>query len=327
MKLSKYLFGINKEYLNTTEQDISKRQILVYNILSIMLLTLVFIIFLSGIFYGVIIFGNWFYAIIMGIFLALICFVVLLLVLFLNMTTKYRSLYEMMTNMDSVFKKSDNINLSKMNDRELIEIVNIHKKEISNSSIESDPDPFHWSKIITSSIKVALILIISIVIANGIELYLFKGSINKSISIIKNSEQLNKSILKNNEKNDIIIYNKKYATAQWTYNMLDEKKDQPFHLINCYSILLSIDIMNMSMGKWKLFVDILFTLLFLSPYILVKKSIEYSGGVYQKEVALHNISTAHMFYLLTQRKCQGIKKEILEKFHYDKALNLNKNVL
>jgi hypothetical protein len=34
-----------------------------------------------------------------------------------------------------------------------------------------------------------------------------------------------------------------------------------------------------------------------------------------------------MFYLLTQRKCQGIKKENLEKFDYDKALNLNKNVL
>ena len=55
MKLSKYLFGINKEYLNETDNNIAKRQILVYNILSIMLLTLVFIIFLSGIFYGIII--------------------------------------------------------------------------------------------------------------------------------------------------------------------------------------------------------------------------------------------------------------------------------
>lgn len=326
MKLSRYLFGINEEYLNTTDKKIAKRQILVYDILAIMLIILVFIIFLSGIFYGVIIFGNWIYAILMGGFLAVICFIVLLLVLFLNMTTKYRSLYETMTNMEAVFKKTEKIELLKMNDVDLIKIVSKHKKQISNSSIESDPDPFHWSKIITSSIKVALILIISIVIANGVELFLFKNSINKSLSIIKNSEQLHKSLVKTTEKN-IIYFDKKSATAEWTYNMLEEKKEQPFHIINCYSILLSIDIMNMSMGNWKLFVDVLFTLLFLSPYILVKKSIEYSGGEYQKEVALHNISTSHMFYLLTQRKCQYIKNEILEKFDYDKALNINKNVL
>jgi hypothetical protein len=320
MNLGKYFFGIDEAYLVGLDEKTSRRQIMVYNVLSIMLVILVMLAFTAGYVYGVIIFGDNLSAIIVGLFLSFISFIILLLVLFLNMTTKYRSLYEMMTNMENVFKKFYGKDLTSMTDQDAYKIVDEHKSQISLTNIEPDPDPFHWSKIFTSAVKVLLILILSVVIANGMELLLFKGSINESFYKIKNSEQLQKSI----QKQKLSPSNgfDKGIEANWTLAMLEEDHTNPFNIINSYSILLAIDVMDMTMGKWKLIIDLLFSLLFLSPFIIVKKSKEFSGGEYQKEVAVNDIGISLLFFLLAQRKCQQIKKVIKEDYDYEDALKV-----
>jgi hypothetical protein len=270
MNLGKYFFGIDEEYIAVLDEKVSRRQIMVYNVLSIMLIILVILAFTAGYVYGVIIFGDIVSALIVGLFMSFISFIILLLVLFLNKTTKYRTLYELMTNMEPVFKKFYGKDLTNMSDVEAYKIVEDHKAQISLSNIEPDPDPFHLSKIFTSAIKVFLILILSIVIANGVELLLFKGSINESFIKIKNSDQLQKSIQKQKLSKSNAF--EKGIEAQWTLSMLEENRDNPFRIINSYSILLALDVMNMTMGKWKLVIDLLFSLLFLSPFIIVKKS-------------------------------------------------------
>jgi len=323
MNVGKYIFGIDKLYLNGYEKKIIRRQVIVYNALSLMLLTLTVLVFIAGYTYGLVIFGHWLYALLAGIVFSFISFIILLLVLFLNMTTKHKSLYDMMTNMESVFKKYYGKDLTLITDAEAHKIVEENKQKISVSSIEPDDDTFHWSKIVTSTIKVVLILIISVVTANGIELLMFRNNINESFAIIKSSEELYKPILQKKNLNSQIQYPFKVNNAEWTLSMLEEDPGKPFQIINSYSILLAIDVMNMSLSKWKILIDVLFSLLFLTPFILVKKSKEYSGGEYQKEVAIHVINTSLMFFLLSQRECQQIKQTIYEDFDYESALKVN----
>jgi hypothetical protein len=52
----------------------------------------------------------------------------------------------------------------------------------------------------------------------------------------------------------------------------------------------------------------------------VKKSRKYAGGVFLKEVALSDITTSFMFFLLAQRKIQQVKKTIENEYDYSKLL-------
>jgi hypothetical protein len=322
MNLGKYIFGINESYLEGLEEKTIRRQIFVYNVLSFMLLTLVFLVFIAGTVYGVVIFGNWIYALFVGLVLSLISFIILLLVFFLNMTTKYQSLYDMMTNMENVFKRFYGKDLTAMTDEEAIVIVEEHKLKIASASIEPSNESFHWSKIFTSAMKVILILIISIITANGIELLMFSSSINESFTTIKNSDILTTSIQKKENLDSTLNIYQQGNEAEWTLSMLEEKQDSPFHIINTYSILLAIDVMDMSLGNWKIVLDLLFTFLFLTPFILVKKSKEFSGGEYQREVAIHDICTSYLFFLLSQRECQRVKHIISNEYDFESALKV-----
>jgi hypothetical protein len=63
--------------------------------------------------------------------------------------------------------------------------------------------------------------------------------------------------------------------------------------------------------------------LFIIPLILVKKSRKYGGGIFLKEVALSDISTSLMFYLLARRKSQQVRKIIEAEDYETKLLNNN----
>jgi hypothetical protein len=108
--------------------------------------------------------------------------------------------------------------------------------------------------------------------------------------------------------------------AKWTLDMVREKPEEPFVMIDCYSILMVFDIMDFSMGKFKVVFDLLFAILFIIPFILVKKSRKYAGGLFLKEVALSDITTAYMFYLLAERKRQQTQKFIEEEYDYTRLL-------
>jgi hypothetical protein len=116
MNIGKYIFGVDEAILADYEEKAIRRQIFIYNLLSLMLITLVILIFIAGTSYGIIIFGNWLISIFVGIVFAAISFVILLLIFFLNMTTQNVYLYEMMTNMESTFDKNHSNDLVNIND-------------------------------------------------------------------------------------------------------------------------------------------------------------------------------------------------------------------
>ena len=119
MNLAKYIFGFREEYFNKVSVEEKKKQYTAYNLLSLMLFILVIFSFLAGVIYGAIIFQQWIFAIITGLFLGGVSFILLLLVLFLNMTTDYNRLYDYMTDNSKIIEPYLDKDLTQLSDEEL----------------------------------------------------------------------------------------------------------------------------------------------------------------------------------------------------------------
>ena len=180
MNLGKYIFGVREEYFTKIGDKERARQFLVYNNLSLMFYTLIAISALAGVIYGLMLFNNWWISIGVGLFLGGISFALLLLVFFLNMTTNYQNLYLTMTDMNPIFEEHENEDLQNISDERAEEKVQAKKMLLREANQEANFDHFHLSSVVTSIIKVSLILIISCVVANSLEFLVFHKSLNTS---------------------------------------------------------------------------------------------------------------------------------------------------
>jgi len=323
MNLGKYIFGFRDEYLNKVSETERAEQTYSYNMLSLMFLVLITLCIVAGIVYGLVIFQNWIFAIICGLLLGGVSFILLLLVFFINMTTRHAELYQKMTNMKEVFAEYDDHDFTDISDEMALQITQQKKMELRDRNQVTETPKFHASNIITTTIKVTLVLVLSCLIANGIEIFMFKNLINADIAEIRNSETIKKVASINNDSLNYL--EGKNTLAKWTLDVVTEK-ETTFKMIDSYSILLTLETLDRGLGNWKLLLDFLFALLFLVPFILVRKSKRYSGGVFLKEVALSDIATSLMFYILAQRKCQQVKQIITKDYMYDTYIKVSKDV-
>lgn len=319
MNLGKYIFGVREEYFAKISTDEKSRQFLVYNNLTLMFFTLVVFSIASGVIFGLMIFNHWLIAIGIGVFLGAIAFILLLLMFFLNMTTNYQDLYLTMTEMEPTFEEYEKQDIENWTDEKALNETETRKSLLREANQIPSFDHFHFSSVITSIIKVALILIISCVVANAMEFLFFYGSINESLEKIKSDSTINVCAQhKLTEHNSEL--NEKIVLAQWTLEMLKEDAEHPFIFIKSRSVLLTMQVLEMSLGNWKILLDVLFALLFLTPFVLLKKSREYAGGLFLKEVALVDISHSLMFYLLSERERRKILKQIREHYDYERLV-------
>ena len=81
-----------------------------------------------------------------------------------------------------------------------------------------------------------------------------------------------------------------------------------------------MEILSLSIGKWKIILDIVVALLFLTPFVLLKKSKEYAGGIFLKEAALYDIQCSHMFYLISERERRKIEEKIQNQYPYNELV-------
>jgi len=294
MNLGKYIFGIREEDFRRATEKERNDQFLSYNLLSAMYFILVIFSTVAGGCYGLLIFQDWALAIPSAILFGGICFVLLLLVLFLNLTTGDAWLYNTMTDMTTVFNRHEQEDLSHASNHQLHLIVESHEQEIRTASMASPDTTPTVSMIFVSIIKLTLLLIISCAVANGMELWMFQDQINESLSTIKTQMAPIQSGILN----------------QWTQEMLDPPVHGEFTFIHCQSPLMTWEILAISLGPTKVLIDMLFYCLFLIPFILVRKSRQYAHGAYLREIAIRDISISYMSFLLTQRKCQQLEEEI-----------------
>ena len=322
MNLGKYIFGIREEHILCLEQQEREEQFLAYNLLTAMFIVLVLLIFISTICFGLIIFQSWLPSIIMALFFSAIMFVLLLLVLFLNMKSNYSELTDKLTGFDEYYESIKEPNFNNFNDEEALKFSVEHEHKLRLSNEKSKKQTFHISHLFITTIKVLLVLLISFIVANGIEMLLFHNKINETLLAVRDSKQIQFVI--SDTATVALFRNENQIAAEWTLNMLTEKPESPFILIDSYSFLLSFEILNLCLGKWKIVLDLLFSILFLIPFFLVKKSSRYAGGGYLRELTISHLSTTLLFRILADRKAASIHKELQE---IDYHLLLKKNTL
>jgi len=195
MNFGKYLFGFRPEFLTKVEDDVKKSQFFSFNALSLMLLTLTVISFLAGYIYGVIVFQNLVIAVLAGFIFSAIAFLLLLLTLFLNMTTQHKDLYNKMTDMDSVFVEFKKVDFKNISDEQAMKQVTDYTMGLRDKNQIPDDKVVYGSGIIVSGIKLLLIFILSIIVANGLEMLIFHQKINESMHQINQSALLREQLI------------------------------------------------------------------------------------------------------------------------------------
>jgi ABC-type multidrug transport system fused ATPase/permease subunit len=302
MNLGKYFFGIREERFDKCSEESKNRQLFIYNILAAMLMMLTLLLFLSGLIYGLVLFQNWAISIFLGFFLAGITFNLILLVLFLNLNSGYSELNDTALNMDTFFKEHHSDNLIHETDEKLQAHVQDIKMQLREKHITPEYGRFHFSNILKSAIKVGLLLMLSIIVANALEIWIFRDKINQSVAEIRQTALIKARAAENSS---LTTASDKTQYAKWVLEMSQPEPESP-NFIHCKSITLTLDILQFSLGDFKILLDVLVAFLFLIPFFLIQKSKEFKGGDYLKEVCLENISTSYYFYLISQREYQRI---------------------
>jgi hypothetical protein len=321
MIIGTYIFGIRKELLSRLPEEVARRQTFIYNMLGLMLIVLALLGAASGLIYGLVLFNHWGLAIACGIFLGGVFFLLLQLLLFLSLQTRYRSLKEQLANMESLYDDYKGLNMSTISDEEALEIVSNYRLTASASQIKTEPNPFHLSQLLISASIVSLALLLSFIVASAIEIWMFRNSLNEKFHEIKHSTELN-HLAKDYQQQRNTSFNEQKMEAYWTLKMVDNSAGESFKLIHCHSILMTFDVLMAGIGKTKVLIDLLFACVFLIPYILVKKSDEISGGELLKQVTIDSISTSLLMHLLSTREIQQAKHKIETEYNYSETPGL-----
>lgn len=178
MMFGLHIFGMRKNLLHQLPEDVAKRQVNIYNLLAIMLIVLSTIGAASGLIYGLVIFNNWAIAIGCAVLLGFILFLLLQLLLFLSLQTRFKDIKSQLSNMDNLYEQYKDHDLSGISDEEALEIVTNYRMTLRESAIIAEPTPFHFSQLIISTLFVSIILTISFLVASAIQIWMFRNSLN-----------------------------------------------------------------------------------------------------------------------------------------------------
>ena len=303
--------GIDEEILYKIDSENKERQLRIYSIITLMIIVVGIIVLFSSIIYLLIIFHNWWVAICGGLFLALVTFNLYRLLIVTAINGERTSIAEYHSDHERQY--ADFINgkedFGKMTDESIAKIVNVRKDELrEKSKLEIDPHQKKQTHFLTMAIRVFLLAIIAFTFATGIELFIFRGSINITLDEIK-------SALSTQVPDSWLIA-----------NVFTAEKNQEFILFNCNSLLMLIDVLNAGLGYWKLLIDVIILFIFMLPLILIFKSKEILKGDYIKELVLHEISISFYHFLKTQKFCSDIKLQ-LEKENLEERLKKAENLI
>jgi hypothetical protein len=180
---------------------------------------------------------------------------------------------------------------SELTNEKIKEIVYVAKNKLREKTSLNPPNRDIKRHPLTMSLRVLILTIIGLVFANGLELYLFNNQINEVL-------------------NDLIILYTANNETWLVENMLSPKSGSSFSVINTNSLLLALEVLNKGLGNWKIFIDLMFILIFLMPLIIVLKSKEIKQSEYVQELDLSELTITFYHYLHTQRLCKKIESEI-----------------
>ncbi len=297
------IFGVRKEYFDKSKDRINvmNRQIKVYNLLALMLITLTILTSLAFFIYSLVLFQSWIISIFISIFMGFVVYNILKLIFTLNLLPKKAHLFDLLIHREKLFEPYYLKKMKDVSDDEILKIVYNEKykiREMNNLRLR----PFVTSSLFISSlIRVSVLILLGFIVANGLELFIFKSSINNTLLEMKNSEVF---------KSDYWMIHK----------VLTSENKSPFILINSNSFFLDLKILSSGLGFIKIIIDLIIISLFIVPIIIIHKSKEITEGEFVKELALSEIAISHHSFLMTKKICE------IEFLKVKKHLNQNYSI-
>lgn len=321
MKLGLELFGMRKNLLHQVSIENAKRQIFIFNLLAVMLIVLSIFGAAAGLIYALVIFNNWIIAISCAVFIGLIFFLLLQLIHFLSLQTLYKEIKNQLSNMESIYEQYKHQDLSAISDEEVLEIVTQYRMSMRKNNLIVEPAGFNFSQLFISSLFISILLICSILVSSALQIWMYRHTLNNTFEEIKNKQEI-LELAQTYKNQDHPSFLEQKMEADWTLRMLNPAKGQEFKFINCQSILMTFDILFTGLGKTKIIIDLLFSFMFLIPYLIIKRSKEISGGELLKEASIEAVSTSFLMFLLATRQTNKIEQKIQTSFDYNQALGI-----
>ena len=289
------MFGVRKEYFDKVQnrEIVLNRQIKVYNLLALMLIFLIILTSVSFIVFSLVLFQSWLVALFVGTFMGFVVFNLLKLTFITSLLPRKAHLFDMILHREKLFEPYYQQELKDVSDDEIKKIVYEEKYKVREMKNMKLRDFVSSTLFISILIRVALIVLLGFIVANGLELLIFKGQINKVLLEMKHSEL--------------------FKSDYWMKNKVLSSKT-PFILINSNSFFLDFKILAYGLGYWKIAIDALVIILFLLPFVVINKSKEFTEGEFVKELALSDMTIAYYCFLMTKKICENEHVKLVEQF-------------
>ena len=296
MNLYKF-FGVSTDYFQNIEKPLANRQILIYNLLAVMVLILSTLTALSILIFTLLIFQSWLFAILLMIFAFIVIWNLYNLIIVISLVPSNNELYNQWTNFEKYLEKyigNDPIELTDLNIRT---IVQQNKELLRNSKKRKTLAKPNLSLFLKDLMILAVIVILALITANAMQLFIFRQDLNILIA-------------------DVIST---YGTENKNLDVFfKEDSSRPFIILNSYSVLIDLELLQRSLGYWKYLSDAFFMFLFFLPYVIIKKSEEIKDGAYLRESVLHEISINFASELLTRKKLKELEYEMQKNWDEEK---------
>jgi hypothetical protein len=280
--------GYDEAIMRKVSVEERNRQKYLYSILSVMILVIGLVVFVSTLVYLLIIFNSWVYAILGSLFFSFVIFNLYRFLIVSAIDGSRSGISEYHLNHELTYDQfyDNRINFSDFNNEKIEEMVSVKKEKLRDQF--DYPNPKTSNKLSTFStmlLRVTFLVFFAIIFSTGFQIFLFKNQLNESL------DATYQTLLEIAPESTLLT------------NEFVPRSGDKFLFIKSSSFLMIINLLNTSLGDWKFVLDFIFLIIFLIPIILIFKSNEILRGGYTRELVLNEITISHYHYLKTQQYC------------------------
>lgn len=283
MELFKQI-GIGPKIFDALTDEETVRQEKIYSRLVIFIIVTSFLVALSVFMFATIVFQSYLIALLSGLFLGVVLYNFQRIVIMASLTPQDEILYLNWLDKKREFEELTDAKVMEFHsDTEIDDFLTDKKMAIRNATANfTQRKTGFFSQFMGKLIFVFILVLFGIIVANGLELFLFRGQINESI--------------------DQLLQSKEVVVDSWSKkHIFTSANGKEFLLINSNSLLVDIEFLTRGLGYWKYLMDFIVLIIFLFPIILLNKSAEFLKGPVMRELVVQELRITNNHYILSRR--------------------------
>jgi hypothetical protein len=293
------MIGFDESLLEVLDESVRKRQALVYKVLGIMLVVISLLSAFSAIICLLVVFQNWLVALPVGLMIGILILILYKLLVITALEGSQSVLGDYMAD----HEKHISEHVGADEDLTALQNFQIEERVSKAKQILRDKRPHGMrlrsgidsSEILTMTLRVVMLSVIGLIVATGLEIFIFRDAINEILAGTKS------------------LYEE--AGDSWfVENILTPAEGRAFYVVESNSMLLVLNVLELGLGYWKLFFDFLVLVVYMAPLALVFRCVELSSGPYMKEFVLDSVSKSFKSRLIIMQACQMYARKTIEEY-------------